>query len=134
MDEDFEMRKINDELSGIAERHNNVYNQEVEHVRDTFLSSEKEHLGDLLQDEGFRDAVAGVNHNYDADAIEKLAQDIIFKVENILIPEEKMEEVETTLLCALSAVQAKRKNLVLTKHPDLEEEPEYDMASGGRTR
>lgn len=86
----------------------------ISHLRDTYLIAEREYVSELLKSEGMRDLIYEIN----AETPEKLfaaAQSIVDKVEMGLIPDDQMEKTEQQLTVLLAAVQDKvlSKDLVL---------------------
>ncbi len=86
----------------------------ISHLRDTYLIAEREYVSELLKSEGMRDLIYEIN----AETPEKLfaaAQSIVDKVEMGLIPDDQMEKTEQQLTVLLAAIQDKvlSKDLVL---------------------
>lgn len=72
---------------------NNINNVPA-NLRDTFIESEKEYVLSLLQDKSLREIITDINRCHNAVDLLKIAQDLVYKVENNLIPYEEMETVE----------------------------------------
>jgi hypothetical protein len=124
--EAFLERELRDTINSMDLQHNNISNEPA-YLRDVFLYSEKEYVLYLLQDEELKDFIVDINRCHNADALLHIAQDLVDKVENNLIPYEKMEEVEKKLIILLSAVRDKV--LEKVKEKDYEAANEY-----GRSR
>lgn len=84
------------------------------HLRDTYLSAEKDYVSALLKGEGMRDLISEINAET-PDRLFAMAQSIVDKVEMGLIPDEQIEKTEQQLTVLLAAIQDKvlLKDLVL---------------------
>jgi len=109
---------------------NNSY-EEPAHLRETFFDSEKEYVTLLLQDESIKDFIIEINGCHNIDEIFGLAQDLVYQVENNLIPYEQMELVEKKLTVLLAAIRDRFLVKVKVKEKYYEEEQEI---SYGRSR
>ena len=87
----------------------------IAHLRDTYLSAEREYVAELLKIDGVRELIEQVNSET-PDALFTIAQDLVDKVEMGLIPDDQMEKTEQKLTIILAAIQDKvlSKDLVLT--------------------
>lgn len=85
----------------------------VAHLRDTFLAAEREYVMELLKDEEIQQKIIKYNI-LNGEQLYAVAQDIIEKADNNLIPYEEMEKQEKILTILLSAIQDKvlRKKLI----------------------
>lgn len=86
----------------------------IAHLRDTYLSSEREYVAELLKSDSVRELI----HEINAETPEELfaiAQDLVNKIEMGLIPDEQMVKAEQKLTVILAAIQDKVlvKDLVL---------------------
>jgi len=86
----------------------------IAHLRDTYLSAERDYVSELLKSEGMRDLISEINAET-PDRLFAMAQSIVDKVEMGLIPDEQMEKTEQQLTVLLAAIQDKvlLKDLVL---------------------
>ena len=86
----------------------------IAHLRDTYLSAERDYVSELLKSEGMRDLISEINAET-PDRLFAMAQSIVDKVEVGLIPDEQMEKTEQQLTVLLVAIQDKvlLKDLVL---------------------
>lgn len=86
----------------------------IAHLRDTYLTAEREYISELLKSEGMRDLISEINAET-PDKLFAMAQSIVDKVEMGLIPDEQMERTEQQLTVLLAAIQDKvlLKDLVL---------------------
>lgn len=86
----------------------------IAHLRDTYLSAERDYVSELLKSEGMRDLISEINAET-PDRLFAMAQSIVDKVEMGLIPDEQMEKTEQQLTVLLVAIQDKvlLKDLVL---------------------
>lgn len=86
----------------------------IAHLRDTYLTAEREYVSELLKSEGMRDLISEINAET-PDKLFAMAQSIVDKVEMGLIPDEEMEKTEQKLTILLVAIQDKvlLKDLVL---------------------
>lgn len=86
----------------------------IAHLRDTYLSAERDYVSELLKSEGMRDLISEINAET-PDRLFTMAQSIVDKVEMGLIPDEQMEKTEQQLTVLLAAIQDKvlLKDLVL---------------------
>lgn len=87
----------------------------IAHLRDTYLSAEREYVAELLKIDGVRELIEQVNSET-PDTLFTIAQDLVDKVEMGLIPDDQMEKTEQKLTIILAAIQDKvlSKDLVLT--------------------
>lgn len=110
------------DISDITPYKGNV-SGDIAHLRDTFLTAEREYVTELLKSEDMRDLITEINQN-SPEVLFDMAQSIVDKVEMGQIPEEEMKRAEQQLTVLLAAIQDKVliKDLVLTR------------SSGGRTR
>lgn len=106
-------------------------NEEAAHLRDVYLSAEKDYVKFLMQFEEVKELIVGLNHNYSSSYLFELAQGLIKKVEVGEFSEEEMEKVERKLIFLLAAIQDKMLIKELIKTPDYEKEQEL---SNGRSR
>lgn len=65
----------------------------IAHLRDTYLSAERDYVSELLKSEGMRDLISEINAET-PDRLFAMAQSIVDKVEIGLIPDEQMEKTE----------------------------------------
>ena len=65
----------------------------IAHLRDTYLSAERDYVSELLKSEGMRDLISEINAET-PDRLFAMAQSIVDKVEMGLIPDEQMEKTE----------------------------------------
>ena len=86
----------------------------IAHLRDTYLSAERDYVSELLKSEGMRDLISEINAET-PDRLFAMAQSIVDKVEMGLISDEQMEKTEQQLTVLLAAIQDKvlLKDLVL---------------------
>lgn len=86
----------------------------IAHLRDTYLTAEREYVAELLKSEGMRDLISEINAET-SDKLFAMAQSIVDKVEMGLIPDDQMEKTEQKLTVLLAAIQDKvlLKDLVL---------------------
>ena len=86
----------------------------IAHLRDTYLSAERDYVSELLKSEGMRDLISEINAET-PDRLFAMAQSIVDKVEIGLIPDGQMEKTEQQLTVLLAAIQDKvlLKDLVL---------------------
>ena len=86
----------------------------IAHLRDTYLTAEREYVAELLKSEGMRDLISEINAET-PDKLFAMAQSIVDKVEMGLIPDDQMEKTEQKLTVLLAAIQDKvlLKDLVL---------------------
>lgn len=86
----------------------------IAHLRDTYLSAERDYVSELLKSEGMRDLISEINAET-PDRLFAMVQSIVDKVEMGLIPDEQMEKTEQQLTVLLVAIQDKvlLKDLVL---------------------
>lgn len=86
----------------------------IAHLRDTYLSAERDYVSELLKSEGMRNLISEINAET-PDRLFATAQSIVDKVEMGLIPDEQMEKTEQQLTVLLAAIQDKvlLKDLVL---------------------
>lgn len=110
------------DISDITPYKSNV-SGDIAHLRDTFLTAEREYVTELLKSEDMRELIAEINQN-SPDVLFEMAQSLVDKVEMGQIPEDQMVRTEQQLTVLLAAIQDKVliKDLVLTP------------SSGGRTR
>lgn len=110
------------DISDITPYKGNV-SGDIAHLRDTFLTAEREYVTELLKSEDMRELIAEINQN-SPDVLFEMAQSLVDKVEMGQIPEDQMVRTEQQLTVLLAAIQDKVliKDLVLTP------------SSGGRTR
>lgn len=113
-------KEINDSLSTLDLNDNNI-DGKIAHLRDNFLTSEREYIMKLLKDDSIIEMIRDVNW-YDNFEIVKKAEEIIFQVENNLIPYEQMNKTEIKLTILLAAIQDKVLVKVLKKYKELEQE------------
>lgn len=118
--EAFLERELRDTINSMALQNNNISNEPA-HLRDVFLDSEKEYILYLLQCEELKDFIIDINRCHNADELLYIAQDLVDKVENNLIPYEKMDQVEKKLVILLSAVRDKVLEKVKEKYYDYED-------------
>lgn len=92
----------------------------VAHLRDTFLAAEREYVMELLNDNEIREKIIKCNM-LRGDQLCLVAQDLVDRVENNLIPYEEMEKTEKILTILLSAIQDKvlRKRLIHLPKDDI---------------
>lgn len=109
-------------ISDITPYKSNV-SGDIAHLRDTFLTAEREYVAELLKSEDMRELIGEINQN-SPDVLFEMAQSLVDKVEMGQIPEDQMVRTEQQLTVLLAAIQDKVliKDLVLTP------------SSGGRTR
>lgn len=100
-------------ISDITQYKDNV-DGNIAHLRDTYLTAEREYISELLKSEGMRDLISEINAET-PDKLFAMAQSIVDKVEMGLIPDEQMERTEQQLTVLLAAIQDKvlLKDLVL---------------------
>lgn len=115
-------KEINDSLSTLDLNDNNI-DGKIAHLRDTFLASEREYIMKLLKDDSIIEMIRDVNW-YDSFEIVKKAEEIIFQVENNLIPYEQMNKTEIKLTILLVAIQDKVLVKVLKRYKELEQKIE----------
>lgn len=110
------------DISDITPYKGNV-SGDIAHLRDTFLTAEREYVTELLKSEDMRELIAEINQN-SPEVLFDMAQSLVDKVEMGQIPEDQMVRTEQQLTVLLAAIQDKVliKDLVLTP------------SSGGRTR
>ena len=125
--EAFLERELIDAINSMDLQHNNISN-EAAHLRDTFLDSEKEYVLSLLQDESLKDFIININRCHNADELLYIAQDLVDKVENNLIPYEKMDQVEKKLVILLSAIRDKVLIKVKEKYYDYQDDKEVEYS------
>ena len=65
----------------------------IAHLRDTYLSAERDYVSELLKSEGMRDLISEINAET-PDRLFAMAQSIVDKVEIGLIPDGQMEKTE----------------------------------------
>ena len=65
----------------------------IAHLRDTYLSAERDYVSELLKSEGMRDLISEINAET-PDRLFAMAQSIVDKVEMGLIHDEQMEKTE----------------------------------------
>jgi predicted heme/steroid binding protein len=101
-------------ISEITPYKDNV-DDNIAHLRDTYLSAEREYVTELLKSDGMKNLIEQVNSE-NPDVLFTIAKDIVGKVEMGLIPDEQMEKTEQQLIVILAAIQDKVlcKDLVLT--------------------
>ena len=128
--EAFLERELRDTINSMDLQQNNISN-EPSYLRDVFLDSEKEYVLYLLQDEELKNFIVDINRCHNADELLSIAQDLVDKVENNLIPYEKMDQVEKKLIILLSAVRDKVLEKVKEKYYDYEDANEVGY---GRSR
>lgn len=112
-------KEISDEIDTLNLSHNNISGR-IADLRDTYLEAEKDYVVELLKSERVKNLIKEYNFE-NSNELFKAAEKIIFKVENNLIPEEKMEEVEIVLTILLSAIYDKVlvNELIYTPKEDL---------------
>lgn len=110
------------DISDITSHKSNV-SGDIAHLRDTFLTAEREYVSELLKNESMRELIAEINQN-PPEVLFEMAQSLVDKVEMGQIPDDQMVITEQQLTILLAAIQDKAlmKDLVLTPH------------SGGRSR
>jgi len=123
--EAFLERELRDTINSMDLQHNNISNEPA-YLRDVFLDLEKEYVLYLLQDEELKNFIVDINRCHNADELLSIAQDLVDKVENNLIPYEKMDQVEKKLIILLSAVRDKV--LEKVKEKDYEAANEYSRS------
>ena len=122
-------KSVEEELSTLNLSDNNIAGR-IAHLRDTFISAEKEYVLELLKEETVRQMINDVNW-YKSEEIFAAAQDLVEKVENNLIPYEQMEKVEIKLVILLAAIKDK----VLVKELIRRYSPQKENEHGiGRSR
>lgn len=104
--EEFLEESLRDTIDSMDLEHNNISGVSA-HLRDTFLELEKEYVLSLLQDESLKDIIIDINRCHNAEDLLYIAQDLVDKVENNLIPYEEMETVEKKLTILLAAIKDK---------------------------
>ena len=114
MYEQNQLEQIIEEILELMQLEGNNLNSTHSHFRDTFMSCEKEYLVELLMDDEIRGLISEINLNDSAELF-RIAQDLVQKVENNLIPYEQMENVEKTLTVLLLAIKDITLVKVLTK-------------------
>lgn len=92
----------------------------IAHLRDTFLAAEREYVMELLNDNEIREKIIKYNM-LRGDQLCLVAQDLVDRVENNLIPYEEMEKTEKILTILLSAIHDKvlRKQLIRLPMDDI---------------
>jgi len=104
------------ELSHLDLEDNNITGR-IAHLRDTFLAAEKEYVMELLNNPNIRAEIIRYN-TLRGDQLYLVAQELVEKVEQNLIPYEQMEQTEQILTILLSAIQDKVLRQRLEKMPD----------------
>lgn len=90
-------------ISNITPHKSNV-DGNIAHLRDTYLSAERDYVSELLKNEGMRDLISEIN-DITPDKLFAAAQNIVDKVEMGLIPDDQMERTEQQLTVLLAAIQ-----------------------------
>lgn len=114
--EEENLKDINDILSSLGSNKENIDGYTA-HLRDTFLTAEKEYVGSLLENEEIRDFITEIN-GYSSEILFKNAQELVDKVEYGLIKDEEMEQVEQKLIILLAAIKDKVLEKKLSLYPD----------------
>lgn len=114
--------EIKDQLSMLGGNKENM-SGEIAHLRDTFLSAERDYIAELLKNPEMQKMVEDFNQQ-PSGLLFETAKDLMEKVENGLVPDEQMERTELQLFVLLASIQDRilSKDLVLT------------MDSGAKTR
>ena len=92
-------------LNQLCDNKNNI-DGNIAHLRDTYLTSENEHLYDMLKKDEIKDLISEANH-VPVELLYNEAERIMFMVDNNLILEDKMNGTELKLLILLGAIQDK---------------------------
>jgi len=110
------------DISDITPYKGNV-SGEIAHLRDAYLTAEREYVMELLKSEDMRELIEEINQN-PPEVLFDMAQSIVDRVEMGQVPEDQMVRTEQQLTVLLAAIQDKvlMKDLVLTP------------SVGGRTR
>ncbi len=106
--------EIKNQLSMLGSNKENM-GGEIAHLRDTFLSAERNYVAELLKDEEMQKMVADVNQQ-PSELLFEAAKNLVDKVENGLVPDEQMGRTELQLFVLLASIQDRvlSKDLVLT--------------------
>ena len=106
--------EIKNQLSMLGSNKENM-SGEIAHLRDTFLSAERNYVAELLKDEEMQKMVADVNQQ-PSELLFEAAKNLVDKVENGLVPDEQMGRTELQLFVLLASIQDRdlSKDLVLT--------------------
>jgi len=122
-------RSVKQTLSDLGERKENM-SEDISHLRDTFLSAERDYAHELLKYQGVRETIQEINQQPTTLLFEK-AKSIVEQVELGQVPDEEMDKTELHLFLLLGSIQDRvlKKDLVLTPSFDNEEE-----LSNGRSR
>ena len=108
-------------LNLLCDNKENV-NGNIAHCRDTYLISENDYLNDTLKDENTRNLIRELNQ-MPSDLLYEEAEELIYNVENNLIPEDEMNSTELKLLVLLGSIQDKILEMgPIVKLKELEEE------------
>ena len=96
-------KEIGEVLSTLNLYDNNI-NGTIAHLRDTFLDVEREYVMEVLNNEEILEKIREFNIR-NAEELYAIAQYIIEKVDNNLIPYNEMYKYEQILIVLLSAIQ-----------------------------
>lgn len=108
-------------LSDITPNKSNV-DKDVSYLRDVYLDAEKEYITELLKDEEIRNLIYKVNIDFEnPEELFSVAQDLVYKVEMGLVPDDEMETTEQIITVLLAAIQDKVIIKKLVKLPSQEE-------------
>ncbi len=103
-----EIKKLENQiqLASICENKNNI-NSNISNCRNTYLNLENEYIYEELQKSEVRDYIKVFNHIPPEELYEE-AIDLIYQVENNLVPPDGMDKIELKLLILLGSIQDKK--------------------------
>lgn len=105
--------ELTEDISSITSNRDNM-DVRASHLRDVYLTAEREYVAELLRDPKMRELVAEVNQQ-PSDLLFATAQKLVDDIDSGLVPDEKMEFAEKKLTVLLASIQDRvlYKDLVL---------------------